>query len=442
MKVSRNASDMVLTMGTFNIKNIVLSDKNDIRDGTLYVDEKGLVEFIMKDPVIASCKVDLVFPGEKTRILRVVDAVEPRYKPGAAQPFAGQGAPVEQLGYGETFRCANVGVLLSAQIPLRRAGGLHINRETIIDMVGPGAHVNVYPQLMNIVVSITVHDDFDEFQYEQACRFATANAGRYIGLAMKDKTPDKIEVFDMNAPCDPTLPKVVCAYQVHAVGLYYTSYNYGLSYAGLLPTLMHPNEILDGAIFSCNYGCPSTRAGTYQHINSPILRELYARHGKTINFSGVILFRGRFEEMEGKRRVANQVAKMAQMLGAQGSVNCWEGEGNAFIETMLTVKQLENRGIKTVLITSELGGNEGRDNSLFYSEPEADAIVSCGSWQRPITLPPVERVVGAGDHFARLQPENGLIEFDGYGEIKLWQIYEVCESSNKYGLTGWSCDEF
>jgi len=383
-----NNFDMTLKMGTFHIENIVLSDKSDLKDGTLYVDEKGLIDFIMKDPVIASCKVDLVFPGEKARILRVVDSVEPRYKPGSVQPFAGQGAPLGQLGSGETYRCANTGVLLSAQLPLRRAGGLHINRETIIDMVGPGSYVNVYPKLMNIVVSITVHNEHDEDQFEQACRFATANAGRYIGLAMKGKTPDKVETFDMNAPCDASLPRVCCVYQVHAVGLYYTSYLYGMSYAGLLPTVLHPNEILDGAVFSCNYGCPSTRAATYQHINSPIIRELYARHGKTINFVGVIFLRGRFEEMEGKRRVANQVAKIAQVLKAQGSINCWEGEGNAFIETMLCVKALENRGIKTVLISSELGGREGKDNPLFYVEPEADAIVSCGSWQHPVTLPP------------------------------------------------------
>lgn len=55
------------------------------------------------------------------------------------------------------------------------------------------------------------------------------------------------------------------------------------------PTLVHPNEILDGALIGDILSCASAKLITYDMQNSPVIKQLYKEHGKTINFAGVIL---------------------------------------------------------------------------------------------------------------------------------------------------------
>jgi glycine reductase len=88
---------------------------------------------------------------------------------------------------------------------------------------------------------------------------------------------------------------------------------------------------------------------------------------------------------------------MARLLKADGAVITRTGpSGNNFIDVMLTVQACEKKGIKTVLLTPEWGGREGTELPLVFYAPEADAIVSTGSLDRPITFLSPKRVVGAG----------------------------------------------
>src|SRR5262249_12414419 len=136
---------------------------------------------------------------------------------------------------------------------------------------------------------------------------------------------------------------------------------------------------------------------------------------------GVIFHRTRFETFEEKQLTANQAAKLARMIGAEGAILTWIGAGNAFIEAMLTTQVLEREGIRTVLMTYEHGGKEGVEAPLMFTVPEADAIVSTGSLDRPITLPPVHRAVGGRD--LNVNPEAGDERLPATGEIPLnWAL--------------------
>ena len=75
--------------------------------------------------------------------------------------------------------------------------------------------------------------------------------------------------------------------------------------------------------------------------------------------------------------MAEQAAKLAQMLGAQGAIVTWDAGGNEFIEVVHTVRACERLGIKTVFLTSE-DSPEGGAPSLLKPLPEADAIVTTG----------------------------------------------------------------
>lgn len=57
----------------------------------------------------------------------------------------------------------------------------------------------------------------------------------------------------------------------------------------MLPTFMHPNEVLDGGIISGSFMPCSSKWSTYDFQNFPMIRKLYEEHGKTLNFLGIIM---------------------------------------------------------------------------------------------------------------------------------------------------------
>lgn len=61
---------------------------------------------------------------------------------------------------------------------------------------------------------------------------------------------------------------------------------------------------------------------------------------------------------------------------------------------MLNCKLLEKSGIKTVLITDEYAGRDGRSQGLADITAEADAVITNGNGNELITLPPMERTIG------------------------------------------------
>jgi len=136
---------------------------------------------------------------------------------------------------------------------------------------------------------------------------------------------------------------------------------------------------------------------TWLRLNHPVIRALYHRHRRDLNFIGVIVCRGHFGDHLLKERNGYMVANVARLLGAQGVVQTLEGTGNTWVDFMQSVRALERAGIRTVQIVHELGGAEGKDWPVVDYTPEADAIVSGGGADRRVTLPAMKRVVGGTD---------------------------------------------
>jgi hypothetical protein len=61
---------------------------------------------------------------------------------------------------------------------------------------------------------------------------------------------------------------------------------------------------------------------------------------------------------------------------------------------MLACQYMEQAGIKTTVVSSEAAGADGYDFPLFYTVPQADAIVSVGSEDEVVAMPEVECVIG------------------------------------------------
>ena len=192
-----------------------------------------------------------------------------------------------------------------------------------------------------------------------------------------------------------TLPSVVYVMQIQSQmeELGYNDLVYGWDSNRMLPTWMHPNEVLNGALIGGSFMPCSSKWSTYDMQNNPTIKELYKEHGKTLNFLGVIMSNLNVA-LDQKNRAALFVAQMARNIGADGAVLAEEGYGNPDADFIACFKALEDVGVKTVGITNECTGRDGRSQPLVALSEKANAIVSCGNVSQLIDLPPMAEVIG------------------------------------------------
>ena len=173
----------------------------------------------------------------------------------------------------------------------------------------------------------------------------------------------------------------------------YNDLIYGWDCNKMLPTFMHPNEVLDGAIISGSFMPCSSKWSTYDFQNFPMIRRLYEEHGKTLNFLGIIMSNLNVA-LEQKERSALFVAQMAKSLGADSAIVAEEGHGNPDADFLACIVALEDAGVKTVGLTNECTGRDGKSQPLVTLDPKSGC--NCILWRciQLIELPPMETVLG------------------------------------------------
>jgi glycine reductase len=169
---------------------------------------------------------------------------------------------------------------------------------------------------------------------------------------------------------------------------------YGRNVPDIVPTLLHPNEVLDGALTS---PIPTLNVQTYQIQNHPIIKELYKRHGKDLCFAGVIVTTAP-NNMTDIERISNMAANLAKhTVGADGAVLTKTGGGAPELTMARTAQLCEKLGVKTAIAMLHMAADISDPKygaTTIFSMPEVDAIVSMGIPFMRLTLPPVERIIG------------------------------------------------
>lgn len=382
---------MKLEIERVHICDVRFGEKAQVSAGVLTVNKGGLIAKLKEDERIREVTVDLAKPGEKTRIIPVKDVIEPRVKlegPGAG--FPGLTTKPAPCGDGK------VRVLYGAAVVT--VGDIVGFQEGVIDMWGEGAKWTPFSQTRNITVAVRVAEGLDVHEHEETLRLAGLRAADYIGQAGLTAQPDEILTYQMGSVFAetakyPGLPKVLYAEMMITQGLLHDTYIYGVNAQTILPSLLHPNEELDNAVVSGNCVAACDKITTYQHQNNSVILDLYARHGKDINFLGVVMV-PEHTTLAGKVRASDYTAKLAAMLGADGVIVSEEGYGNPDSDLLMICKKCEKIGIKTVLITDECAGRDGTSQPLADAVPEAIAVVSGGNVSHVVTLPPADKVIG------------------------------------------------
>ena len=176
-------------------------------------------------------------------------------------------------------------------------------------------------------------------------------------------------------------------------GLLHDTYVYGVDAKQIIPTLIYPTEVMDGAIISGNCVSACDKNTTYHHLNNPIIHDLFEKHGKELNFVGVVITNENVF-LADKERSSNMTAKLVKMMGVDGVIISEEGFGNPDTDLIMNCKKIENEGIKTVIVTDEYAGRDGASQSLADADAKADAVVTAGNANEIIKLPPMKKIIG------------------------------------------------
>ncbi len=408
---------MKLEMGHIYIKDIQFANESKIEDGILYVSEEELKKVALEDEKIKSVSFDIARPGESVRITPVKDVIEPRVKvEGKGGIFPGVIAKVDTVGSGKTYALKGMAVVT--------AGRIVGFQEGIIDMTGPGADYTPFSQTNNLVMVCEPVEDIKQHDYEKAVRFAGFRVAVYIGELARNLTPDETKVYETCTIKEgfekyPDLPRVAYVQMLQSQGLLHDTYVYGVDAKKIVPTILSPTEIMDGAIVSGNCVSACDKNPTYVHLNNPVVHDLFEEHGKTINFVCQIITNENVY-LADKQRSSDWTAKICKMLDLDGVIVSQEGFGNPDTDLIMNCKKIEAEGVKTVIITDEYAGRDGKSQSLADADAAADAVVTGGNANEVIILPKLDKVIGTLDYVTKIAgaSEETLRE-DGSLEVEL-----------------------
>ncbi|MEW6335331.1 MAG: glycine/sarcosine/betaine reductase component B subunit [Thermodesulfobacteriota bacterium] len=426
---------MRLDLHIIRIKDIRFGGRTQIQDGVMTIDRGELQAFLQKDKRFERVDVEIARPGERCRIVQVADVIEPRVKMEGDGPF-GYSGKHEHTGQGKTCVLRGTAVVL---LDARKGGDTTSMdpRDHLIDMSGPASDVSTYGKTFNIVLIPRPKENVTVPQFQAGLKLAGLKAAAYLAWAGRELEPDEVETYALPPLTEMAkgmegLPKIVYIPQV--LSLQYEPVPgeptlFGIQAGGILPTIMHPNQILDGAVTSA---LPGLNVQTYRFQNHPLIQELYRRNGKELCFAGVIATLAPNNVFDFDR-MANIAASLARwVLGADGAILTKTGGGAPELAMARTAQRCEQLGIRTAIAMLHMGADFKDAKfgaSTIFSMPEVDAIVSMGFPFATLVLPPMERVIGSDGAVLGGLPVEGEIT------QPLGSIYgSLCQ----FGSTRWT----
>ncbi|MDP6549279.1 MAG: glycine/sarcosine/betaine reductase component B subunit, partial [Dehalococcoidia bacterium] len=221
---------MRLEQATFRVKDILFSDTTRLSDGVLYVSKEELRRQVLQDSHFIDVEVSVARPGDKTRIINILDAVEPRHKvSGPGTVFPAVIGPAVTVGQGRNHRLQGM-ALITTGVPAPGEGVYW--RDGIIDMWDAGAKYTPFSSTINLVLQLKGRVDFPpekranletvdliggsiySQEYNLAARAAGFRVADYLASATRGLEPEEVEAFELTK-ADPSLPRVAYACQVH-----------------------------------------------------------------------------------------------------------------------------------------------------------------------------------------------------------------------------------
>ena len=399
---------MRLELNIYHVHDVKLGSATRMQDGILSVDGEALRRHLLQeDARLEDTRFELAHAGELCRITSIADIVEPRAKISGGVDFPGVLGPFETAGMGTTAVLR--GMVVTMLNPGERPGG----RSPVLDMGGTHREgwtawdLSVFANVQHLVIIPRLAAGVIGDEALNTLRFAVLRAAVWLASEAGHGVPDATEHFELAPVAD--LPRVVYVFQIHSHQRPTVNGEpllYGDNVRHLLPVVLHPNEVLDGAVLQGYSG-----RGNSIIQNHPVILELYRRHGQDLNFAGVIAVVAHQTAAERERSAMMAANLVKHVLQADGVILTKTGGGAPHIDMAEIAHRCEQLGVRTTLIaweTSSTGGAE--EGSALFNHPDLDAVVNVGSNGYQFSLPSMDRVIMPQDDPALAERMTGPME--------------------------------
>jgi glycine reductase complex component B subunit alpha and beta len=404
---------MRLQYDVASVNRVTFAETTGLQGGTLTINREELSRLLAVDPRLQAVEVHLANPGEECRIVDVFDVIEPRCKLDGGANFPGVIEPLARVGDGRTRVLRGSAVVVLSSLP-----DLF---KTIIDLSGEAAQFIPYARTANVCIATQPAVGVERAAYYRALKEAAVKASTFLAKAAAATPVHATEIYDLDRPtAEPAssspLPRVAYVFMLasHQVPTEADEpILYGDNVRHLLPTVLHPNEVLDGAVLA-----PYWYLGTESYFiqNHPVILDLYRRHGLDLEFAGVVAIVAHVTDSQRRRSVVMAANLVKETLRADGVLLTKTGGGIPESDLMSMVDACEDLGVRTSVLVWTHRGDGRTDGSLTFISPRADALVSVGMHEEPIELPPVKRVIGGSlvsppvsEPDAETRPANGAL---------------------------------
>jgi len=420
---------MKLTLAYYHIRNVKFDKRTEIKDEVLFINHDELKLLLLNDKNFSNIEIEITHPGEMARIINVLDIVDPRKKVSEdSEVFPGWIGKLGLVGSGKTNVLRNVSIIETGSMDGFFGG--------IIDMGGMGSQYFPYSRTHNIILAPTPAKGVHPTHYAKSLKMASLKTSVYLGETTLNLHPDEMMTFDFalgrRKSIGKRLPRVGYIWQVLSHYKLREIFYYGATSNHFFPLLISPNEIFDGAVVSGHYDhSPALKNYTKSILNHPIVMDLCWRHGKDLDFAGIV-FSNEPPDVEGKKWNAVMNAQIAKsILDLDGVIITKEGGGHTDVDLMETCKQCENLGIKTAMIDIEMLAPEGEgDYPFVVFEAEANAVVSAGNVEERVLISKMDRVIG-GKNMKELG-EDAKAE----NSVSLWLLAGAISEIGMSKITG------
>ncbi|MDQ4134012.1 MAG: glycine/sarcosine/betaine reductase component B subunit [Actinomycetota bacterium] len=396
------------------VTDVALDGETRFEGGSLTVGAEEARD-LLADPALAEVRLSWASPGESVRIVKVLDAVEPRTKgPGGGGIFPGFLGPARPQGRGRTHVLHGAAVVAAGYLPRAQEG--------VVDMSGPAADLSPLGATHNLVVEFDKAENAKWEDVDRALRRGLLKVAARLAEAALEVEPDEVDEFPSPVSGDggDDLPRVGVITNLQTQGTFKDVFLYGRSFGASMPTFLDPGDLDDGAVVSGQFGHPALKNPTFLHQNNPVVAALRARHGQDLHFAGVVISPEPVEQSH-KAMVSEHAARLCAAAGFDAVVITKEGGGNADADMALKMDALEELGVSTVGIFAEMAGPGGTGPPIVVPPNKATAMVSTGNYDEKLVLPEVEKALGG--------EQVDLLEAPATGELELPTAAVYCALS-------------
>ncbi len=376
---------MRLEIESIDIKDVHPGSKTYAKDRVLYVHLKELKEILLQDRRIKSVDINLIHPGERVRIVNLMDVVQPRCKIDKVEAdFPGFIGRLQVAGSGRTRSLRGVSVLVSNPFTNRKYSAL-------LDMSGLIPEISRYGKMHHVHISPTISEDIEDRDFEDAVKIAGLKTAVYLARCAEGHPVDEVEIYELDIPklfTKSDLPRIAYYYQLYSpqhdhLGVSDPCF-YGSDVRNLTPTILHPNEVLDGGVV----GAHTIRAlDTYTIQNHGVIKELYSRHGKDLIFAGVVCGVANMEPIPRKRQAVMASNLIKNVLGADGVVLTKIHGGLPHVDLAMVAEECEKLGVKTAIFIQPLISYGTLAETLLFNTEAVDLIITVGATMERIKVP-------------------------------------------------------